>query len=122
MVEHSPEILASEEKATTVISYAVCSDERLLVVHAGFNWPSRAHRVEHGLQRQRVVRALLQAEVLGHPKWRLRGFFYLRQRGPPSHVADVTAYVCDKHQPSLPTPFYSVLVSISWWGCYGLCL
>ena len=70
------------------------------MVHAGFNGPSRAHRVEHGLQRQRVRRALLQAEVLGHPKWRLRGFFYLRPHGSPSHVGDVKAYVYDKHQPS----------------------
>ena len=31
----------------------------------------------------------------------------------PSRDGDVTVYVCDINQPSLPTPFYSVLVSIS---------
>ena len=30
----------------------------------------------------------------------------------PSRGGDVTIYVCDINQPSLPTPFYSVLVSI----------
>ena len=33
--------------------------------------------------------------------------------GSPSGGGDVTVYVCDINQPSLPTPFYSVLVSIS---------
>ena len=33
--------------------------------------------------------------------------------GSPSRGGDVTVYVCDINQPSLPTPFYSVLVSIS---------
>ena len=32
---------------------------------------------------------------------------------PPSRGGDVTVYVSDINQPSLPTPFYSVLVSIS---------
>ena len=31
----------------------------------------------------------------------------------PSRGGDVTLYVCDINQPSLPTPFNSVLVSIS---------
>ena len=31
----------------------------------------------------------------------------------PSRGGDVTVYVCDINHPSLPTPFYSVLVSIS---------
>ena len=33
--------------------------------------------------------------------------------GSPSRGGDVTVYCCDINQPSLPTPFYSVLVSIS---------
>ena len=33
--------------------------------------------------------------------------------GSPSDGGDVTVYVYDISQPSLPTPFYSVLVSIS---------
>ena len=33
--------------------------------------------------------------------------------GPPSRGGDVAAYVFDMNQPTLPTPFYSVLVSIS---------
>ena len=33
--------------------------------------------------------------------------------GPPSRGGDVAVYVFDRNQPSLPTPFYSVLVSIS---------
>ena len=32
--------------------------------------------------------------------------------GSPSRGGDVKIYVCDMNQPSLPTPFYSVLVSI----------
>ena len=31
----------------------------------------------------------------------------------PARVGDVAVYVSDINQPSLPTPFYSVLVSIS---------
>ena len=33
--------------------------------------------------------------------------------GSPSHGGDVAVYVFDINQPSLPTPVYSVLVSIS---------
>ena len=33
--------------------------------------------------------------------------------GSPSRGGDVAFYVFDINQPSLPTPFYSVLVSIS---------
>ena len=33
--------------------------------------------------------------------------------GSPSRGGDVLVYVFDINQPSLPTPFYSVLVSIS---------
>ena len=33
--------------------------------------------------------------------------------GSPSRGGDVTVYVLDLDQPSLPTPFYSVLASIS---------
>ena len=55
MVEHSPMILASDEKATTTYVPA----------------------------------------------------------GSPSRGGDVTVYVCDINQPSLPTPFYSVPESIS---------
>ena len=33
--------------------------------------------------------------------------------GSPSHGGDVEVYVFDINQPSLPTPFYSVLASIS---------
>ena len=33
--------------------------------------------------------------------------------GSPSRGGDVVVYVFDINQPSLPTPFYSVLVSIS---------
>ena len=33
--------------------------------------------------------------------------------GSPSHGGDVAVYVFDISQPSLPTPFYSVLVSVS---------
>ena len=33
--------------------------------------------------------------------------------GSPSRGGNVTVYVCDINQPSLPTPFYSVLMSIS---------
>ena len=32
--------------------------------------------------------------------------------GSPSHGGDVAVYVLDINQPSLPTPFYSVLVSV----------
>ena len=40
---------------------------------------------------------------------------YLKQvpADSPSRGGDVTVYVCDINQPSLPTPFYSVLVSTS---------
>ena len=46
------------------------------------------------------------------------GPIYLRhsqsfRMGSPSRGGGVTVYVCDKNQPSLPTPFYYVLVSIS---------
>ena len=34
-------------------------------------------------------------------------------RGPPSRGGDVVVHAFDENQPSLPTPFYSVLVSIS---------
>ena len=33
--------------------------------------------------------------------------------GSRSRGADVAFFVCDINQPSLPTPFYSVLVSVS---------
>ena len=33
--------------------------------------------------------------------------------GSPSRGGDVTVYVADINQPSLPTPFHSVLVSVS---------
>ena len=33
--------------------------------------------------------------------------------GSPSRGGDVTVYVFDRNQPSLPTPFRSVLVSVS---------
>ena len=33
--------------------------------------------------------------------------------GSPSRGGDVTVYVFDMNRPSLPTPFYSVLVSLS---------
>ena len=33
--------------------------------------------------------------------------------GSPSRGGDVAVYVMDINQPSLPTPFYSVLVSVS---------
>ena len=33
--------------------------------------------------------------------------------GSPSRGGDVAVYVFDVNQPSLPTPFYSVLVSVS---------
>ena len=33
--------------------------------------------------------------------------------GSPSRGGDVTVYVVDINQPSLPTPFYSVLASVS---------
>ena len=33
--------------------------------------------------------------------------------GSPSRGGDVTVYVCDINQLSLPSPFYSVLVSVS---------
>ena len=33
--------------------------------------------------------------------------------GSPSRGGDVAVYVFDTNQPSLPTPFYSVLVSVS---------
>ena len=33
--------------------------------------------------------------------------------GSPSRGGDVMVYVCDTNQPSWPTPFYSVFVSIS---------
>ena len=37
---------------------------------------------------------------------------YVVPAGSPSRGGDVTLYVFDINQPSLPTPFYSVLVSI----------
>ena len=39
--------------------------------------------------------------------------FPLDPVGSPSHGEDVTVYVKDINQPSLPTHFYSVLASIS---------
>ena len=39
--------------------------------------------------------------------------FTLSPLGSPSHGGDVAVYVFDINQPSLPTPFYSVLVPIS---------
>ena len=33
--------------------------------------------------------------------------------GSPSHGGDVAVYLFDMNQPSLPTPFHSVLVSVS---------
>ena len=40
-------------------------------------------------------------------------FFFLVPAGSPSRGGDVAVYVFDITQPSLPTPFYSVLVAIS---------
>ena len=37
----------------------------------------------------------------------------VRPKGPPSRGGDVKVYVLDINQPDLPTPFYSVLVSVS---------
>ena len=39
--------------------------------------------------------------------------FILVPAGSPSPGGDVTVYVYDMNQPSLPTPFNSVLVSVS---------
>ena len=39
--------------------------------------------------------------------------FSLVPTGSPSRGGDVAVYVFDINQPSLPTPFYSVLVSIA---------
>ena len=39
--------------------------------------------------------------------------FLLVPAGSPSPGGDVMVYVTDINQPSLPTPFYSVLVSVS---------
>ena len=38
---------------------------------------------------------------------------FLLPTGSPSRGGDVMVYVVDINQPSLPTPFYSVLVSVS---------
>ena len=38
---------------------------------------------------------------------------YWVSAGSLSRDGDVMVYVCDINQPSLPTPFYSVLVSVS---------
>ena len=38
---------------------------------------------------------------------------YFVPMGSPSHGGDVAVYVFDINQPSLPTPFHSVLVSVS---------
>ena len=38
---------------------------------------------------------------------------YYYSVGSQSRVGDVVVYVFDTNQPSLPTPFYSVLVSVS---------
>ena len=38
---------------------------------------------------------------------------FLVPTGSPSRDLDVALYVLDINQPSLPTPFYSVLVSVS---------
>ena len=38
---------------------------------------------------------------------------FLVHTGSPSRVGDVAVYVFDIHQPGLPTPFHSVLVSVS---------
>ena len=40
-------------------------------------------------------------------------FVYRSPRGSPSHGGDVAVYIYDINQPSLPTPFQSVLVSVS---------
>ena len=40
-------------------------------------------------------------------------FVYRSPRGSPSHGGDVAVYIYDINQPSLPTPFHSVLVSVS---------
>ena len=39
-------------------------------------------------------------------------FASIRPLGLPSRGEEVTVYVLDMNQPSLPTPFYSVLVSV----------
>ena len=92
MVEHSPQILASEAKTTTRNGYG-------------------------------TGRVLAQAKPQGEfPRGRnsaqtLCPTKVLRVRIPtgssPSRGGDVAVYVVDINQPSLPTPFYSVLVSIS---------
>ena len=43
----------------------------------------------------------------------LQVIFLIIPAGSPSRGGDVTVYVFNKNQPSLPTPFYFVLVSIS---------
>ena len=40
-------------------------------------------------------------------------FSFKSPAGSPSHGGDVAVYVFDINQPSLPTPFYSALVSVS---------
>ena len=45
--------------------------------------------------------------------WRARSLTVLVPTGSPSRGGDVMVYVVDINQPSLPTPFYSVLVSSS---------
>ena len=41
------------------------------------------------------------------------GTVLVRPQGLPSRGEEVTVYVLDMNQPSLPTPFHSVLVSVS---------
>ena len=44
---------------------------------------------------------------------------FLVPMGSPSRGGDVTVYAIDINQPSLPTPFYSVLVSVSVHGPFS---
>ena len=56
----------------------------------------------------------LHTVALGRPCLQVLLFIMLTvPMGSPSHGGDVAAYVFTVSQPSLPTPFYSVLVAVS---------
>ena len=62
-----------------IISYVAASDEQQFVAHAESSrtersTPPSARRVEHGLHRQRVIKALFASGILRDSEWRLRGF------------------------------------------------
>ena len=80
-----------------VVEFLVSSVVELARLVIGRSWPKPVHE-------QRVMGSMT--------------FFYealcrAAPRGSPSRGGAAAVYILDRNQPSLPTPFYSVLVPVS---------